>query len=292
MSENLMKTVTENLKGAAEEIEASLKKLLIDYSRIKRWNHPDSGVIHFGGDYSWFPLKEEGLQIQSKVLEDYRRFFAIVRSLLREQPKKALNTLDESDKLLNQVIEQHDVTHMGNTEEAFLRAGQSLNAILTLLNGLYDSSSGSAVYVPDTNALLYNPNIENWRFVDTPQFTLVLTPTVLSELDQLKVNHRVEDVRKKADGLINRIKEYRRRGRLTDGVTIVRNTIDVIALAVEPEVSNTLPWLDKDNNDDRILAATIEIMRMRPRSAVVLVTRDINMQNKAEFARMPFIEPP
>jgi hypothetical protein len=287
-----MKTVVENLKESSEELESSLKKLLLEHSRIKRWNDPDSGIIHFGGDYKWLPLKEEGLQTQSKVLEDYRRFFAIVRSLLREQPKKNLTVLEESDQLLNRVIEQNEVTYIGNTNEAFLRTSQALHAIITLLNNLYDSSGGSAVYVPDTNALLYNPDIEKWRFADTPRFTLALTPTVLSELDQLKVNHRVEDVRKKADGLINRIKDYRRRGRLADGVVIVGNTIDLIALAVEPDVGNALPWLDKDNNDDRVLAATIEIMRMRPRSAVVLVTRDINMQNKAEFARMPFVEPP
>jgi hypothetical protein len=36
----------------------------------------------------------------------------------------------------------------------------------------------------------------------------------------------------------------------------------------------------------------IEVMRMKPRSAVLLVTRDINLQNKAEFANIPFVEPP
>jgi predicted ribonuclease YlaK len=50
--------------------------------------------------------------------------------------------------------------------------------------------------------------------------------------------------------------------------------------------------LDKDNNDDRILASAIEIMRRHPRSPVVVVTRDINMQNKAGFAGVEFAEPP
>ena len=115
------------------------------------------------------------------------------------------------------MIEQNEVTYIGNTNEASLRAVQSLNAIIILLNNLYDASGGSADYVPEINALLYNPDIENWRFADTPRYTLALTPAVLSELDQLKVNHRVEDIRKKADGLINRIKDYRHRRRLTDG---------------------------------------------------------------------------
>ena len=33
-------------------------------------------------------------------------------------------------------------------------------------------------------------------------------------------------------------------------------------------------------------------MRQRPHSPVVLVTRDINLTNKADFARVPVIDPP
>ena len=57
-------------------------------------------------------------------------------------------------------------------------------------------------------------------------------------------------------------------------------------------MSETLSWFVADNKDDQFLAACIEVMRSHLRSAVVLVTRDINLQNKAEFARLPFTEPP
>ena len=57
-------------------------------------------------------------------------------------------------------------------------------------------------------------------------------------------------------------------------------------------MDETLPWLKADNNDDRILAGFIEIMREHPRCQVILVTRDMNLQNKAEYAGLPFIEPP
>jgi predicted ribonuclease YlaK len=33
-------------------------------------------------------------------------------------------------------------------------------------------------------------------------------------------------------------------------------------------------------------------MRQHPRTPVILVTRDINLQNKAEYAGLPFVEPP
>jgi predicted ribonuclease YlaK len=151
--------------------------------------------------------------------------------------------------------------------------------------------------VPDTNALIFNPDLEKWKFDGTPQFTMVLIPAVLSELDSLKVNHRVETVREKAEKIISRIKEYRRRaaaavGRLTDGVVVVTGVSNIIAIAVEPKMEASLPWLDPASKDDQILASVIEVMRMRPRSPVLLVTRDINLQNKAEFANIPFVEPP
>ncbi len=61
---------------------------------------------------------------------------------------------------------------------------------------------------------------------------------------------------------------------------------------MEPNFSKTLSWLDSSNNDDRILASYIEVMKIYLNSPIVIVTNDINMQNKAEFAGLPFVEPP
>src|SRR5262249_4534149 len=126
----------------------------------------------------------------------------------------------------------------------------------------------------------------------TPRFTLILVPAVLSELDALKVNHRNETVRRKAETLIRQIKEYRRRGNLTRGVPVVKDKIDIVGIATEPSMKTTLPWLDLQNNDAGWFAAVIEVMRSRPRPRVIIVSRDINLQNKADFARVPFADPP
>ena len=82
--------------------------------------------------------------------------------------------------------------------------------------------------MPDTNALLYNPVLEAWQFSDFSCFTIMLTPTVLSELDRLKVEHKNVDIQKRADKLIRQIKEYRRRGLLTDGVPLVKNVREFV----------------------------------------------------------------
>jgi PIN domain len=165
----------------------------------------------------------------------------------------------------------------GHSDEALTRQ-------LALIGDLYDASRGNPGYVPDTNALLHNPNLDQWKFEGFKHFTIVLTPAVLSELDRLKVEHRNPDVRGKAEALIGRIKSWRTRGDLLAGVTLRRDVSELKSIAVEPRVEEALPWLDPANADDRLIAAVIEVMRQHPRAPVILVTRDMNAQNKAAYA--------
>lgn len=169
---------------------------------------------------------------------------------------------------------------------------EAIDNQLQLLSALHDPSEGAHVFVPDTNALYWNPALDSWRFADAEPFTLVLTPSVLADLDRHKIEHKNPEVRAKAERLIRGVKEYRRRGSLADGVTIARGVSSVATIATEPRMGDSLYWLDAANDDDRIIASVLEVMRVRPRSAVVLVTRDINMQNKAGYGRIPFVEPP
>jgi hypothetical protein len=108
----------------------------------------------------------------------------------------------------------------------------------------------------------------------------------------LKINHRNEDVRAKAETLISRIKGYRARGRLTAGVPLRKPISTIRLLAAEPRMDDSLSWLVPTSRDDQFIASTVETIRQHPRSAVTIVTRDINLQNKAELARLPFVEPP
>jgi len=288
-----MRTVTDNLQEMASGIRGLLENLLLNHSSMYRWNKPGGPVVIISvrGDYAYQELGEAGRQIQAKLLEEYRCFHALLSVLLREQPKDSLKLLSESHSLLVQTIEQQQ-TWCKNTREALDKAVEALQTQLGLLKRLYDPSGGEPAYVLDTNALLYNSALETWTFAETPRFTLILVPAVLSELDALKINHRNEIVRGKAEALIRQIKEYRRRGNLTEGVPVVRDKVDILAIATEPDMKASLPWLDPENADDRFLAAAIEVMRSRPRSPVIIVSRDVNLQNKAEFARIPFVEPP
>lgn len=293
-----MNTVLDNLRNESLRLRSILERLNT-HSAIKRWNYNNGNLIWTGGDYSWEKLDDEGRQIQSKALEEYRKFFSILQLLLREQPTDTISSLDSSNDQVLKVIQQEGCLYQSESVPAtlFNKAYEALDLQLDLLNRLHGTPNNTVLFVPDTNALLYNPNLDAWRFDDVSTFTLVFTPPVLSELDQLKVNHRVENVRENAEKVIRQIKEYRRRAansgkKLSEGVVLVGGISTILAIATEPDMGKSLPWLQAENNDDRLLAGAIEVMRLYPRSPVVLVTRDINLQNKAEFANVPFIEPP
>lgn len=286
-----MKTVTEHLVAMGSDMKAMLKELLHTHARLGRMPEHDS-VVWIGPQGVWEPLGVEGRQLQSRLLRLLDQYGPLVATLLRGQRAQDHRKLTEYLDRLRHTIEQSQLTWEANTAQAETKAVAAIDGIEHLLAGCYDPSAGQPIFAPDTNALIYNPALEAWRFEGATPFRLALTPAVTSELDRLKINHRVEEVRKKAERVIRTIKGYRARGSLLEGVPLVRGVSEVFQIATEPDMTATLPWLDPSNDDDRFLASTIEVMRLHPRSAVIIVTRDINLQNKAELARIPFVEPP
>jgi hypothetical protein len=283
-------TATELLR----EDGAKLERLIGELTALSRVDHMDfrgTGIAYFGATGNWNDLDDSGRQLQTYALEEYRHLLAALRVLLRSQPAEALGEFEKSADAVMEFLER-ERTYSKTADDARTAAIEALHSQLDRLSHLYDRGDGRDVYVPDTNALLYNPALEEWRFDESRTFELVLAPSVVVELDELKINDRNEDVRNKAEGLIRRIKGYRQRGELTAGVALVSGTSTIKAFPVEPRLDESLPWLDPANRDDRFIATALEIVRQHPRSAVTIVTRDLNLQNKAEYARLPFIEPP
>ena len=106
------------------------------------------------------------------------------------------------------------------------------------------------------------------------------------------MSHRIESIREKAKTLISKIKEYRRRGSILDGVQIVKNKIQLQVTGVEPDFTKTFKWLVKENKDDRLIAEFLEIARLFANAPVYLVTSDINLQTKCEICLILYLEPP
>lgn len=285
-----MQTVTQNLEDAANSVCALLDDLFPEAIRLPDMNR-GNGIVIMGPSHYFPQLTPEQRRVVSRLGEEFEHFMAVIHAMLRARPKDTQRTIDQCEKSIKSVVNQSHVSYT-TTDTAKAGVRKNLDKLLSLISDLHDDSEGQVLLVPDTNALLLSPALESWQFSELDAFQLVLVPAVLAELDAHKMNHRNGDVRDKARGLIRQVKEYRSRGKLTVGVPVVSNRITLRALAVEPDLDASLPWLDSTISDDRILASCLEVMRSHPRASVVLVTADINLQNKAEFALMPFLEPP
>ncbi len=283
-------TVAEKVESVAQGIEADLKVLFLNFSRVDDGDLSSPGIVFIGADHVWRELTTEGKRLQGKVLGDYKKLCDLLRVLLTQRPSQELVEFNEARERVVEAIEQTNLTWYRTTDEAHQETAELIRKQRAFVVGLH-SDSEDVVLIPDTNALILGSALEAWSFEGIPCFELCLVPTVLDELDKLKINGN-EKARSKAKKVIAQVKEFRRRGPLTHGITVVAGKVTMRAIAIEPNVSLSLPWLNAGNADDRILASVVEVMRRNSRACVILVTHDINLQNKAEFALLPFIEPP
>lgn len=286
-----MKTLTDLLAEDAARIKDDIASLMAMSDLHPEREYDGIVVLRTDGDHWWDDLPLEGRRLQSKILGDYGLYRDLVRILIRGLASDGAREFEEAVDTVMKHIEQQRGTWCKTVREAQTKTLRAIDTIQGLLDRLY-SPEGEALVIPDTNALILGAPLDQWSFDWCDAFTVVLTPTVLAELDELKIAHRNSDVRTKAERLIRQIKEHGRRGDLRVGVPILSGRITARAIAVEPRMDESLPWLDAANNDDRILATTIEIIRRNLRSVVVLVTADINLQNKAQHARLPVCEAP
>lgn len=287
-------TMLDILRARAERICESGCQLIKEFSGIHPANTANDSLVLVSpsGDQFWNDLPSGGKQIQAKLLPELDRFSKLVCTLIRNLPGTAQQDMISTLETIRNAIEQDGTTWWKTKAEAVDGFRGLINQIIATLGKYCATAPSIFLAIPDTNTLLGNPDIEHWRFEDAVHFTVILTPTILSELDRHKVNHRNQEVRDKASTLIRKIKEYRRRGSLHDGVPIVTDLVSLRSIASEPDMLQTLSWFDSTNADDRFLATALEVIRGNMGAVVFIVTSDINMQNKAEMAGIPFREVP
>ena len=154
------------------------------------------------------------------------------------------------------------------------------------------AEAGAVIALPDTSSLIDAPDLRQYaKALGVASVDLFLVPPVLSELDSLKDQGKTQEVREKARKAGLAIKAIRERGSLLHGVELEAG-VRVFSRPQEPRFDGLPGNLDQSVPDDRLLAAAFELQREHPTAAVVLVTKDVNLQTKAELARIPFAEPP
>jgi len=261
--------------------------LLLEYSSMRYYQ--SDVVVILSGDYIWNDLAPEGKHLQLSLLERWNKYEKLISHLTSGLPNPPKSKLEDAFKRIMRIISQQGFTYYATNSKALKVLNEAAVDIRHTLEQYFSFSPSHVLLIPDTNILLANPRLDAWP-IPFEKWEIILMPVVLSELDQHKVNHRNSEVRDKAASLIRSIKEYRRRGDLHDGVHIIKSKSRLRTIAVEPDLATMLPWFSESSADDRFLAATMEVIRNNLGSHVAVLTNDINMQNKAAFAGIPFLD--
>jgi hypothetical protein len=251
------------------------------------------GVVFVMPDYHWASLSPLQAAQQLKLKRDYNEWHELLSMVLHSAPDALTHRLSAADERFRTWVELGSnwslTSSADKNRERLMEAAQELYGLVDILQA---APSGEIILIPDTNTLVEHPDPVTYRQIaQNGQFTFLLLPSVLGELDELKINHRNQEIREGAKAAIRRIKGWRLQGSLRVGVT-VDHTITVRAAHQEPSMNSALSWLDGSVRDDRIVASALEVQATLPGAVVVLVTSDINLQNKADAAAIQVTELP
>lgn len=242
-------------------------------------------IVYIGPQFDWEELTAAQTAKQLEIQRQYDQVVESLRLLLSGSSQDLTQRFSEVEKELREWVEF--TSYWQVTDNSILnqsKARQCAEELAEFITILDESGTSTILVVPDTNSLLAEADPTMYRSVSGAEsFVFVLLPTVLGELDRLKVEHKNPDVREKAKKVITRIKGWRKQGALPNGVTVDKS-IMVKSVHREPNMAQSLSWLDPMNNDDRILASVLAVQINHPSSKVLLVTGDINLQNKADAA--------
>jgi len=282
------------LRKRLEAIEAKMLEL-IDCSTVSTWrDDPYSDVVFIGFPrHSWGKPDEQQRRLQIEIKGMYTDWSEQMRLLLSGAPDDLQQKIADTDDFVRGWIEKESSWEVEPDKEENKQTFRKKTAVfydaLTMLN---DGKRSKVTLVPDTNAFVWCPDPVRYREIaGVDSYDFVLLPTVLSELDDLAMKVRDESFREKVKAAIRRYKGWRQQGRLAEGVTVNR-AITVRSVAREPNFEKTLHWLDRTIRDDRIVASVLELQRAMPSAVIVLVTSDVNLQNKADAASIPCAESP
>ena len=155
------RTATELLRDLSDRTRPTSTRSL-DQSSLEHFNPNTGGAVWIGPTGQLSELDVEGKRLQSRALERYEELLANLRVLLRAQPPEVLATLEETDAQLRPII-LHDMSER-TMDDVRAHAHEALDEQFALLDRLYDAGTGVDIFVADTNALLYNPALDDWAF--------------------------------------------------------------------------------------------------------------------------------
>lgn len=286
------KSVALRLRSELSSVITGLSGLIQSLA-IRRFDRFGGGIVVICPESYFAERSAEQQATQLALKRQYEVLIEILKVILRGATNDLQNRLEDADKHFRDWLEldgSWSVTP--NPAENARKSEAAGQPLLQILDVLDHSSKDELILVPDTNSLLATADpVEYRKVANQDSFVFTLLPTILGELDRLKIEHRNDVVREKAKRIITRIKGWRNQGSLAAGV-VVDKSITVKASHSEPHMDKTLSWLDAHNNDDRIVASILALQGEYPSAHVILISDDINLLNKADAALIDTADTP
>jgi rRNA maturation endonuclease Nob1 len=280
----------ETLRAMATEAGENLDALVAISVIVERFQDEPGGMVVITTDpWTWAPLSAGGQQLLGAARIALDAWLEEASGAVHASAPERLEDFEDHSPTLRCVVERSSRSQgppAGDIVSTQRYVSEALAAQLALVEDLPSAHQpAETVLVPDTNALLFKPAIDEWT-VGGENVAIVVLPQVIAELDRKKVDRAVGE---KASGLIRRFKEFDRRGNTLEGVPLAGKTT-FREVAHDPSFDGAPTWLSRSNADDRLLVGALELAQRQLTSRVVLVTRDRNMQNKARRLGLPYVD--
>jgi rRNA maturation endonuclease Nob1 len=278
------------LRTMADETKTAIDSVLEASIIVERFPDQVAGglVVMSPNPYQWGRLSAEGQKRVGEARPVLDRWLEASAGVVNACAPERYEDLAEHEPLLRSVVERSTRGQGPPTRDlrkVHVEVREAVDAQLGVIEQLPQAQgSEEALFVPDTNALIYQPAMEQWNVGGAA--TIVVLPQVIAELDSKKQDPTIGS---KADSLIRRFKEFDRRGDTLTGVKLA-GAVRFREVAHDASFAGAPSWLSEGNADDRILVGALELAQRELTSRVILVTRDRNMQNKARRLQLAYVD--
>jgi hypothetical protein len=292
-----MTSHAQKIHALADRLSVGLREL---FAHSQIYDRTDNGIGPVTPrPFSWNSLPLTARPLQNETRDLFGQFIALAEAAFENLPSSVKEEADKRHGAVLRLIDQDHPTEFNTVEKVEKHA---LDAIAETARVITERASGNpaeTLIIPDTNALYAWPDLDRWTFADTGRFAVVLAPAVMGEIDLHKDDRRKQFAtrRQKAERHVRQIKGYRERAeragrRLADGTTLRDGRSRVMSWGRPPNMDRALAWLDRTRADDNLLASAMEISSKYALSPVAILTRDVNFQNRCDFAHMSLAPEP
>lgn len=285
-------TYADNLLNQLAEIEAQYVAI-IESSEVRNVdpNRAAIGVVFVGAqEWDWVPSDASLERARKLCLDKFEDWFVRFNLLFPDPLPRVHKVLKNSSSQICTWLRRAKTDHSisPNRTKTTERARKDVANLRDLVEVLPNDEWKVRV-VPDTNALVDNPDLGIYTQAVGRRYLMHVMPVVMRELDDLKRSGRTDVLRENARRADRRLKGYRTNGDVRSAVRVAGEAYVRFEYA-DPQSEQLPSWIDLSVPDDRFLASVLLLQSAHPGSAVTVVTSDMNMQTKLAAAGLPFIE--